>query len=187
MLAAAVMLSLTACGKDDKAEDKTDLSPVQIINEIFTLTKAKDYDTVAGYCRSFSPYSVELYFTDTGTEFEASWTERYSSTLHKLFTTYVTCKDLSESTDKEARTATVTGTFTAFDMEKFNEKSDSKINSGLKNDFGAQMDYIDSLIESDEFRSGEFSLTVDFRYTNGSWVLSDKNFLLLLTLGYYNN
>ena len=48
------------------------------------------------------------------------------------------------------------------------------------------MDYIDSLIGSDEFGSDEFSLTIDFRYTNDSWVLADKNFLLLLTLGYYN-
>lgn len=186
VLISAVILTFAACSKGEKSDEKTELTPVQIINEIFSLTKAKDYDKVAGYCRSFSPYSVELYFTDTGTEFESSWTERYSSTLHKLFTNYVTCKDLSEKTDKESRTATVTGTFTAFDMEKFNEKSDSKINSGLKNDFNAQMDYIDSLIGSDEFRSDEFSLTIDFRYTNDSWVLADKNFLLLLTLGYYN-
>ena len=186
VLAVTATLTFAACSKSEDIEGKTDFSPSQIINEIFSLTKAEEYDTVAGYCRSFSPYSVELYFTDTDTEFDAASTERYSATLHKLFTNYVTCKDLSEKTDMNSRTATVTGTFTAFDMEKFNEKTDSKINSGLKNDFNAQMDYIDSIIGDDEFRSDEFSLTVEFRYANESWVLSDKNFLLLLTLGYYN-
>ena len=66
-LISAVILTFAACSKGEKNDEETDLTPVQIINEIFTLTKAKDYDKVAGYCRSFSPYSVELYFTDTGT------------------------------------------------------------------------------------------------------------------------
>ena len=107
--------------------------------------------------------------------------------MASLFKNYVTCDNLTEKTDKTARTGSVTGTFTSFDMEKFNEKTDSKINSELKNDFNAQMDYIDSLIGDGEFKSDKFEFTVDFRYINDEWVLADKNFLILLTLGYYNN
>ena len=68
-------------------------------------------------------------------------------------------------------------------MEKFNEKTDSKINSEFKNDYNAQMDYIDSVIGDKEFKSKEFEYTID---VNEQWTLTDKNFLILLTLGYYN-
>lgn len=152
-----------------------------------SLAKAGEYDDLASYCRSFSKRSMELYFSDTYTAYEDSWLSRYSETMASLFKNYVTCDNLTEKTDKTARTGSVTGTFTSFDMEKFNEKTDSKINSELKNDFNAQMDYIDSLIGDDEFKSDKFEFTVDFRYINDEWVLADKNFLILLTLGYYNN
>ena len=88
--------------------------------------------------------------------------------------------------DKETRTGIVTCTFTALDMEKFNEMTDSKINSEFKNDYNAQMDYIDSVIGDKEFKSKEFEYTIEFKYVNEQWTLTDKNFLILLTLGYYN-
>ena len=63
---------------------------------------------------------------------------------------------------------------------------DSKINSEFKNDYNAQMDYIDSVIGDKEFKSKEFEYTIEFKYVNEQWTLTDKNFLILLTLGYYN-
>ena len=182
----AMLIMIAGCHKNEtKTEDKH-LSPKETIEEIFTLTKEKDYDTLASYCRSFSKRSMELYFTDTGTEYDDKWLSRYSDTLAEIFKNYVTYDNLTEKTDKDARTGSVTGTFTCLDMEKFNEKTDSKISSEMKNDFNAQMDYIDSMIGDSEFRSDKFELTIEFRYTNDEWVLVDKNFLILLTLGYYN-
>lgn len=177
--------SFTSCKTEKDDEPDIKLSPKQIVERVFSLTEKKDYDEVAGYCRSFSPYSVELYFQDTGTKFEASWTERYSKTLYNMFTEYVTYTGLSENLDMESRTGTVSGTFTSIDLEKFNEKTDSKINSGLKNDFSAQMDYIDTVIGDSSLKSEPFKLDIEFRYTNGEWVISEKSFLILLTLGYY--
>lgn len=106
--------------------------------------------------------------------------------LASIFDNYVTYDNLTEKADKETRTGSVTGTFTALDMEKFNEKTDSKINSEFKNDYNAQMDYIDSVIGDKEFKSKEFEYTIEFKYVNEQWTLTDKNFLILLTLGYYN-
>ena len=152
--------------------------------------------------------SMELYFTDTGTDYDAKWLSRYSAALASIFDNYVTYNNLTEKADKETRTGSVTGTFTALDMEKFNEKTDSKINSEtqcgygvragslsfhlskinseFKNDYNAQMDYIDSVIGDKEFKSKEFEYTIEFKYVNEQWTLTDKNFLILLTLGYYN-
>ncbi len=48
------------------------------------------------------------------------------------------------------------------------------------------MDYIDSVIGDKEFKSKEFEYTIEFKYVNEQWMLTDKNFLILLTLGYYN-
>ena len=48
------------------------------------------------------------------------------------------------------------------------------------------MDYIDSVIGDKEFKSKEFEYTIEFKYVNEQWTLTDKNFLMLLTLGYYN-
>lgn len=181
------ILTFVGCNRGETATETKHLTPKETIEEIMSLAKAGEYDDLASYCRSFSKRSMELYFSDTDTAYEDNWLSRYSETMASLFKSYVTCDNLTEKTDKTARTGSVTGTFTSFDMEKFNEKTDSKINSELKNDFNAQMDYIDSLIGDDEFRSDKFEFTVDFRYINDEWVLADKNFLILLTLGYYNN
>lgn len=183
---AAMLTVIAGCHKTETKTEVKHLSPKETIEEIFTLAKEKDYDTLASYCRSFSKRSMELYFTDTGTEYDDKWLSRYSDTLAAIFKNYVTYDNLTEKTDKESRTGSVTGTFTSLDMEKFNEKTDSKINSEMKNDFNAQMDYIDSIIGDSEFKSDKFELTIEFRYTNDEWVLADKNFLILLTLGYYN-
>lgn len=180
------LTGFTACNNNEDDEQQTELSPRQIVEQVFMLTKKKEYNEVAGYCRSFSPYSVELYFHDTGTSFETAWTERYSETLYNMFTEYVTYTELSEKLDIESRTGTVSGTFTAIDLEKFNEKTDSKINSEMKNDFDAQMDYIDSVIGDSSLKSKPFKLDIEFRYTNGEWVIAEKSFLILLTLGYYS-
>lgn len=186
VLTATLILALSGCHRSENVTESKHLSPKETVEEIFSLAKAKDYDTLAGYCRSFSKRSMELYFTDTNTEYNDKWLPRYSETLALIFKNYVTYDNLVEKTDKESRTGSVTGTFTTLDMEKFNEKTDSKINSELKNDFNAQMDYIDTVIETGEFKSDKFEFTIEFRYTNDEWVLADKNFLILLTLGYYN-
>lgn len=186
VLALAMLAAmLTGCKKEE--EVVVELTPAQIVQEVFRLTAEKDYDSVASYCRSFSPYSVELYFRDTDTQFEQGWTERYSKTLAKLFDSYVTYSpNMKETLDKEARTGTVTVEVTSIDLDKFNQATDSKINSELKNDFYGQMDYIDSVITDSSFKSEPFTLDIEFRYKNEKWVLAQKNFLLLLTLGYYN-
>ena len=183
---AVLMLAFAGCHRGDTTTETKHLSPKETIEEIMTLAKEGQYDDLAAYCRSFSKRSMELYFTDTETAYEDKWLSRYSDTVAAIFENYVTYDDLTEKTDKDARTGSVTGTFTSINMEKFNKKTDSKINSELKNDFNAQMDYIDSLIGDSEFKSDKFELTIDFRYTNDEWVLADKNFLVLLTLGYYN-
>lgn len=181
-----LMLTLAGCHRGQTVTEVKHLSPKETIEEIMSLAKAGEYDDLAAYCRSFSKRSMELYFTDTDTAYDDKWLSRYSDTMAAIFENYVTYDNLTEKTDKDSRTGSVTGTFTSIDMEKFNEKTDSKINAELKNDFNAQMDYIDSLIGDSEFKSDKFELTIDFRYTNDEWVLADKNFLILLTLGYYN-
>ncbi len=178
--------SLSACKKEKETEDVS-LSPRQIVEKIFTLAKDKEYDELAYYCRSFSPYSMQLYFDDTGTDYDMEWTQSYSDIMYKLFDSYVTYTQLNETLDYEGRTAVVTGTFTSMDMEKFNEMTDSDINNGLKTDFDAQMKYIDSVVGDMSLKSKPFELAIDFRYTDEEWVLSDKSFLVLLTLGYYND
>ena len=158
--AVSTAVAMTACS--DKGETSTvQLSPKETVEKIFTLAKSKDYDSLAEYCRSFSKMSMELYFTDTGTDYDAKWLSRYSATLASIFDNYVTYDNLTEKADKETRTGSVTGTFTALDMEKFNEKTDSKINSEFKNDYNAQMDYIDSVIGDKEFKSKEFEYTIN--------------------------
>lgn len=181
----AVAIAMTACGSKEETSVEH-LSPKQTVERIFALAKNKDYDTLAEYCRSFSKMSMELYFTDTNTDYDAKWLPRYSDTLASIFENYVTYDNLTEEADTVGRTGSVTGTFTALDMEKFNEKTDSKINAEFKNDFNAQMDYIDSIIGDKEFKSKEFEYTIEFKYINDQWTLTDKNFLILLTLGYYN-
>lgn len=183
--AVSTAVAMTACS--DKGETSAvQLSPKETVEKIFTLAKSKDYDSLAEYCRTFSKMSMELYFTDTGTDYDAKWLSRYSAALASIFDNYVTYNNLTEKADKETRTGSVAGTFTALDMEKFNEKTDSKINSEFKNDYNAQMDYIDSVIGDKEFKSKEFEYTIEFKYVNEQWTLTDKNFLILLTLGYYN-
>lgn len=179
------VLLCTACKKEE-AKTEIKLNPAQILQEIFTLTAAKDYDSVASYCRSFSPYSMELYFKDTKTDFEKGWTERYSQTLAKLYDKYVTYDpNMQETLDMDARTGKVRVKFTSIDMNKFNKATDSKINGEYKNDFFKQMDYIDSMITDSGFKSEPYYVDVEFRYTNEEWVIVEKNFLVLLTLGYY--
>ena len=157
--AVSTAVAMTACS--DKGETSAvQLSPKETVEKIFTLAKSKDYDSLAEYCRTFSKMSMELYFTDTGTDYDAKWLSRYSATLASIFDNYVTYDNLTEKADKETRTGSVTGTFTALDMEKFNEKTDSKINSEFKNDYNAQMDYIDSVIGDKEFKSKEFELSL---------------------------
>ncbi|MCH5324909.1 MAG: hypothetical protein J1E39_06795 [Eubacterium sp.] len=185
MVALAASLC-TAC-REEKKTDDVSLSPRQVIERIFTLAENKEYDSLAYYCRSFSPYSMQLYFEDTRTDFEMSWTESYSDIMYKLFDSYVTYTQLTEQLDYEGRTAIVKGTFTALDMDKFNEMTDSDINNGLKTDFEAQMEYIDSVVGDMSLKSEPFDLEIEFRYTDEEWVLSDKSFLVLLTLGYYNS
>lgn len=186
-LAVTLMITAFAGCKKEESSQEIKLSPSQVLTEIFRLTKEEEYNEVAGYCRSFSPYSVELYFRDTGTEFEAGWTERYSKTLAKMFSSYVTYDpNMTEKLDIEGRTGTVKVKFTSIDLDSFNKATDSKINSELKNDFYAQMDYIDSVIGEESFKSKQFTLDVEFKYNDEEWIIADKNFLLLLTLGYYN-
>ena len=118
--AVSTAVAMTACS--DKGETSAvQLSPKETVEKIFTLAKSKDYDSLAEYCRSFSKMSMELYFTDTGTDYDAKWLSRYSATLASIFDNYVTYDNLTEKADKETRTGSVTGTFTALDMEKFNE------------------------------------------------------------------
>ena len=120
--AVSTAVAMTACS--DKGETSAvQLSPKETVEKIFTLAKSKEY------CRTFSKMSMELYFTDTGTDYDAKWLSRYSAALASIFDNYVTYNNLTEKADKETRTGSVTGTFTALDMEKFNEKTDSKINS----------------------------------------------------------
>ncbi len=176
----------TACDNGEESEIELQLTPAQVMTTMFELTKKQDYDSVASYCRSFSAYSIELYFKDTYTEFEPEWTERYSATLGKLFDEYVTYGSMKEDVNSEKRTATVTFSATSLDLDKFNKETDSEINAQYKNDFEKQMDYIDSVIGNPDFKSDPYTVRVDFRYVNGEWIISDKNFLLLLTLGYYS-
>lgn len=187
LLTAVTLLSGCSSKEEQPDGNEETLSPKEVIETVFELTEKKDYDAVAGYCRSFSSYSVELYFTDADMEFEQAWTERYSQVLYKLFTSYVSYDNLTETMNMDTRTGSVKGKFTSFDLEKFGEKTDSDINAGLKHDFEAQMDYIEPLIGDDKFKSEPFELEIEFRYTDGEWVISDKSFLMLLTLGYYSN
>ena len=70
--AVSTAVAMTACS--DKGETSTvQLSPKETVEKIFTLAKIKDYDSLAEYCRSFSKMSMELYFTDTGTDYDAKY------------------------------------------------------------------------------------------------------------------
>ncbi len=180
-----IMSMLCACGKEEDDSDDVTLSPRQIVEKIFSLAEEKEYDSLAYYCRSFSPYSMQLYFDDTGTDYDVNWTEEYSEIMYKLFDSYVTYTQLSEQLDYEDRSAVVTGTFTSIDMDKFNEMTDSDINNGMKNDFDKQMEYIGDVVGDMSLKSEPFELKIEFRYTDEEWVLSEKSFLVLLTLGYY--
>ena len=61
---------------------------------------------------------------------------------------------LIEKVDKETRTGSVTEPLPFLDMEKFNEKDRFKDKFEFKkNDYNAQMDYIDSVIGDKEFKS----------------------------------
>ena len=179
----ASMLLISGCGKDSQADDK--LGPLDIFYEVMELTDNKKYDDVASYCRSFSAYSVERYFSETDTKFELEWTERYSQTLYRLFKKYVTFERVEEVIDHDNRVATVSGIFTSVDLERLNQTIEYKVNSELKDDFYKQMDYIDSVIEQGELRSVPFRFEIKFRYTNKKWRIDDENFLILLTMGYY--
>ncbi len=184
LLATLFIMTLTSC-KGEESTKKEKLTPKEIFTEIMTLTEKQDYDSVAAYCRSFSPYSVQLYFDDTDTAYEAQWTERYSKTLYKLFDTYVTYKNVKEDFDEDERVGTVTATFTSIDLEAFNDSVEYKVNTELKNDFEAQMNYLDTVAETGQFMSDPFTIKLEFRYSNKEWRLVNKNFLILLTLGYY--
>lgn len=183
--AIALMVGMLTSCKEEKTTEEVSLSPRQIVERIFLLAKAKEYDALAYYCRSFSPYSMQLYFDDTKTAYNAEWTDTYSDTMYKLFDSYVTYTKLEEELDYEDRSAVVKGTFTSLDMDKFNELTDSDINNGLKNDFDAQMEYINSVVGDMSLKSEPYEVEIEFRYTDEEWVLSDKSFLILLTLGYY--
>ncbi len=182
-LALVMLLSCFTGCKEEQVQEK--LTPMDIFQNIMTLTEKQDYNSVAEYCRSFGAYSIQLYFEDTDTPYEEGWTERYSETLYKLFTSYVTFKNVKEDYDEEERVGTITATFTSIDLEALNESAEYKVNTQFKNDFFKQMDYLDSLAKSKEFMSEPFTLSLEFRYKNKEWQLVDKNFLLLLTLGYY--
>lgn len=85
---------MTACS--DKGETSAvQLSPKETVEKIFTLAKSKDYDSLAEYCRTFSKMSMELYFTDTGTDYDAKWLSRYSAALASIFDNYVTYDNLT--------------------------------------------------------------------------------------------
>ena len=177
-------LSVSGCGKEEKIIE-TELTPKEIFYKVMDLVEDKEYDEVASYCRSFSPYSIERYFSETDTEFQMEWTERYSETLYKLFKEYVTFDNIVEQIDQEDRTAIVSGIFTSVNLEKLNQTIEYKVNSELKDDFTKQMDYIDSVIEQGNLKSVPFKFEIKFRYTNKSWSFDDENFLILLTMGYY--
>lgn len=179
----ASMLLISGCGKDEQADDT--LGPLDIFYEVMELTENKRYDDVASYCRSFSAYSVERYFSETDTKFQLEWTERYSETLYKLFRNYVTFERVEEVVDYDNRVATVSGIFTSVDLERLNQTIEYKVNSELKDDFFKQMDYIDSVIEQGELKSVPFRFELKFRYTNKNWRIDDENFLILLTMGHY--
>lgn len=177
-------LLVSGCGKEEEVIE-TELTPKEIFYKVMDLVEDKEYDEVASYCRSFSPYSIERYFSETDTEFQMEWTERYSETLYKLFKEYVTFDNIVEQIDQENRTATVSGVFTSVNLEKLNQTIEYKVNSELKDDFTKQMDYIDSVIEQGNLKSVPFKFEIKFRYTNKSWNFDDENFLILLTMGYY--
>lgn len=177
---------LTATGCKEETEIVADLGPKDIFYEVMELIEDKEYNEVASYCRSFSAYSVERYFSETDTDFQMEWTERYSETLYKLFTEYVSYDQIVEQVNYEDRTATVSGVFTSVDLEKLNQTIEYKVNSELKDDFTKQMDYIDSVIEQGNLKSVPFRFEIKFRYTDKTWKFDDENFLILLTLGYYS-
>ena len=181
LLVAAITMG--GCSKEEKAEEA--LGPKEIFYKVMELAEDKNYDEVASYCRSFSAYSIERYFSETDTQFQMEWTERYSETLYKLFTEYVTFERIEEQVDYDNRTATVSGIFTSVNLEKLNETIEYKVNSELKEDFTKQMDYIDSVIEQGELKSVPFRFEIKFRYTNKMWKFDDENFLILLTMGHY--
>ncbi len=186
VLSVALLLTVftfSGCNKEEEIVEK--LSPKEIFYKVMELTEDKEYTEVASYCRSFAPYSVERYFSETDTEFQMEWTERYSETLYKLFKEYVTFDSIEEQVDEENRIATVSGIFTSVNLEKLNQTIEYKVNSELKDDFTKQMDYIDSVIEQGNLKSVPFRFEIKFRYTNKNWNIDDENFLILLTMGYY--
>lgn len=185
ILAASVLLSvmmLTGCDEDE-VEEK--LGPKDIFYKVMDLIDDKEYNEAASYCRTFAPYSVERYFSETDTEFQMEWTQRYSDILYKLFKEYVTFDKITETVDEENRVATVSGVFTSVNLEKLNKTIEYKVNSELKDDFDKQMDYIESVIGQDDLKSVAFKFDIQFRYINKKWRFDDENFLILLTLGHY--
>lgn len=184
-LAASLMLlalMMTGC---DEEEVEEELGPKDIFYKVMELIDDKEYNDAASYCRTFSAYSVERYFSETDTEFQLEWTDRYSDILYKLFKEYVTFDKITETVDEENRIATVSGVFTSVNLEKLNKTIEYKVNSELKDNFNAQMDYIDSVIGQDDLKSVPFKFDITFRYINKKWRFDDENFLILLTLGYY--
>lgn len=186
LLCISLMLSvmmMSGCNKEEVVEEK--LSPKDIFYKVMDLIEDEEYTEAASYCRTFSAYSVERYFSETDTEFQMEWTQRYSEILHKLFKEYVTFDRIEESVDEQNRVATVSGIFTSVNLEKLNKTIEYKVNSELKDNFDGQMDYIESVIGQEDLKSVPFKFEIKFRYTNKSWRFDDENFLILLTLGYY--
>lgn len=177
------IMMMAGCNKEEEKEEK--LGPKDIFYKVMNLIENEEYTEAANYCRTFSAYSVERYFSETDTEFQMEWTARYSRILLKLFKEYVTFDRIEEVMDEENRVATVSGIFTSVNLEKLNKTIEYKVNSELKDDFDKQMDYIESVIGNDDLKSVPFRFEIKFRYTNKQWRFDDENFLILLTLGYY--
>ena len=177
------IMMMAGCNKEEKKEEK--LGPKDIFYKVMDLIEDEEYNEAASYCRTFSAYSIERYFSETDTEFQMEWTARYSQILLKLFKEYVTFDRIEEVVDEENRVATVSGIFTSVNLEKLNKTIEYKVNSELKDDFDKQMDYIESVIGNDDLKSVPFRFEMKFRYTNKQWRFDDENFLILLTLGYY--
>ncbi|MBQ8789694.1 MAG: hypothetical protein IJZ51_00100 [Ruminiclostridium sp.] len=177
------IMMMAGCNEEEEKEEK--LGPKDIFYKVMDLIEDEEYTEAANYCRTFSAYSVERYFSETDTEFQMEWTARYSRILLKLFKEYVTFDRIEEVMDEENRVATVSGIFTSVNLEKLNKTIEYKVNSELKDDFDKQMDYIESVIGNDDLKSVPFRFEIKFRYTNKQWRFDDENFLILLTLGYY--
>lgn len=176
---------ITGCSGDKgETSKKKDSEPKEIVESILYDTKNKNYDGVEDYSRSFSTVYLKKYFEEQDEALSEGQLEKYKLLLEEMFKA-VSYENLLETVEEGGRTATVTGTFTTIDLKKFTEKTDLGITEEMKMDFDKEMDYLMGVVADQSLKSNKYTVSFDFKKSEDGWYLSDKNQLILLTLGYY--